>query len=136
MIKKVVDILFKKKVSSSVLAMEIISKKQFYDKNIVKIVNNIHGEVLYTSRSPIPYQPDNKIKNAKEFMGSLRSECSELEKFFKSKESSLEIIESCDSNRICENNGGQYVAFQKYLNTQSVDCKSDIRIVEKFLKKR
>ena len=42
MIKKVVDILFKKKVSSSVLAMEIIVKKQFYDKNILKIVNNRH----------------------------------------------------------------------------------------------
>lgn len=135
MIKKVVDILFKKKVNSSVLAMEIISKKQFYDKNIVKIVNNIHGEVLYTSRSPIPYQPDNKIKNAKRIHGIFAFRMFELEKFFKSKESSLEIIESCDSNRICENNGGQFVAFQKYLNTQSVDCKSDIRIVENFLKK-
>ena len=135
MIKKVVDILFKKNVNSSVLAMQIISKKQFYDKNIVKIINNAKGEVLYTSRSPIPFQSGKKIKNAKRIHGIFAFRMFELEKFFKTKESSLEIIEACDSNRICENYGGQYVAYQKYLETHSVDCISDIRTVENFMKK-
>ena len=103
MIKKVVDPLFKKNINSTVLAMEIISKKQFYDKNIVKIVNNSLGEVLYTSRSPIPFQSGNNIKNAKRIHGIFAFRMFELEKFFKTKESSLEIIEACDSNRICEN---------------------------------
>ncbi len=135
MIKKVVDIILKKKVNSSVLAMEIIDKKQFYDKNIVKIVNNSKGEVLYTSRSPIPNQNNKKIVNAKRIHGIFAFKMFELEKFYKTKESNLEIIEACDSNRICENHGGQYVAFQKYLKTHSVDSKSDIKIVEKFMKK-
>ena len=76
-----------------------------------------------------------KLKMQKKNSWDLCVQNVRIRKIFKSKESSLEIIESCDSNRICENNGGQYVAFQKYLNTQSVDCKSDIRIVENFLKK-
>ena len=135
MIKKVVDVLLRKNINSSVLAMEIINKKQFYDKNIVKIVNSSKGEVLYTSRSPIPHQTGNKIKNAKRIHGIFAFRMFELEKFFKTNESSLEIIEACDSNRICENYGGQYVAFQKYLDTHSVDCKSDVKIVENFMKK-
>ena len=135
MIKKVVDVIIKKKVNSSVLAMEIINKDQFNDKNIVKIVNNSKGEVLYTSRSPIPNQNKKKIINAKRIHGIFAFKMFELEKFYKTKQSSLEIIEACDSNRICENYGGQYVAFQKYLNTHSVDCKSDIKVVKKFMKK-
>ena len=34
--------------------MKIKNKDQFYDKNILKIVHNLNGEVVYTSRSPIP----------------------------------------------------------------------------------
>ena len=49
--------------------MKIINKKQFLDKNIVKIINRANGEVLYTSRSPIPYcKVFNSKINAKEFM--------------------------------------------------------------------
>ena len=44
----------KKKAGSIVLGMSIKKKKQFNDPN-VKIINNKDKEVLYTSRSPIPF---------------------------------------------------------------------------------
>ena len=53
-----------KKAGSIVLAMTINDKKQFNDPNIVKIIHNQKNEVLYTSRSPIPYckEFNSKIK--------------------------------------------------------------------------
>ena len=44
--------------------MTINDKKQFNDPNIVKIIHNQKNEVLYTSRSPIPYckEFNSKIK--------------------------------------------------------------------------
>ena len=56
MIKAVVDSLKKnKKAGMTILGMNIISNSQFENPNIVKIVNSPEGEVLYCSRSPIPY---------------------------------------------------------------------------------
>ena len=43
------------KIKCTVLAMDIISKDQYLDPNIVKIVHDLNDEVLYTSRSPVPY---------------------------------------------------------------------------------
>ena len=42
-------------VKCTVLAMDIINKEQYLNPNIVKIVSDINDQVLYTSRSPIPY---------------------------------------------------------------------------------
>ena len=49
--------------------------------------------------------------------------------------SNLEILESCDSNRICDNGRGQFIARQKYFPSFSVDCLADLKKVEKFIKK-
>ena len=54
MIENVIKPLKKDNVLGTVLAMDIISKDQFYDKNIVKIIHDENDEVLYTSRSPVP----------------------------------------------------------------------------------
>ena len=54
---KMIDksILFlKKQKAKCTLRNENKNKDQFYDKNILKIVHNLNGEVVYTSRSPIP----------------------------------------------------------------------------------
>jgi 3-deoxy-manno-octulosonate cytidylyltransferase (CMP-KDO synthetase) len=44
-----------KTAKCTILGMKIKSKDQFYDKNILKIAHNLKNEVMYTSRSPIPY---------------------------------------------------------------------------------
>ena len=51
------------------------------------------------------------------------------------KESFLEKIESCDSNRICDNFGGQYVANYPYKVSIAVDTLKDLKLVQKLLKK-
>ena len=50
------------------------------------------------------------------------------------KPSFLEVSESCDSNRICYNYGGQFIAKQKYEDSFSVDTKEDLKKVENYLK--
>ena len=57
-----------------------------------------------------------------------------LKKFYFTKPSFLEVSETCDSNRICDNHGGQYIAKQKYEDSFSVDTAKDLKKVEKYLK--
>tara|TARA_B100001173_G_C15896133_1_gene507798 strand:- start:80 stop:904 length:825 start_codon:yes stop_codon:yes gene_type:complete len=124
------------KIKCTVLAMDIISKDQYLDPNIVKIVHDLNDEVLYTSRSPVPYSK--KFSNsimAKRIYGIFAFKWKYLKEFTKTKESFLERIESCDSNRICDNGRGQYIARQRYIDSFSVDCYSDLKKVEKFMKK-
>ncbi len=42
-------------VNGVVLSMPIIDEAQFNDPNTLKIIHNIKGDILYTSRAPIPY---------------------------------------------------------------------------------
>ena len=56
-------------------------------------------------------------------------------RFLKKKESFLEKIESCDSNRICDNFGGQYVVNYPYRISIAVDTLKDLKLVQKLIKK-
>ena len=124
-----------KKINATVLAMDIIEESQFKDKNAVKIIHKISGEVLYTSRAPIPYTENfSKKTKAKRIYGIFAFRWHSLKKFYFTKPSFLEISESCDSNRICDNYGGQFIAKQKYENSFSVDTAKDLKKVEKYLK--
>ena len=52
MINNVLKPIYKnKKISSTVLAMDIIDESQFRDRNAVKIIHKLSGDVLYTSRA-------------------------------------------------------------------------------------
>ena len=123
-----------KKAGSIVLAMTINDKKQFNDPNIVKIIHNQKNEVLYTSRSPIPYckEFNSKIK-AKRIYGIFAFRYGFLKKFNSTKESFLEKVESCDSNRICDNYGGQFIAKYPFKTSFSVDCLKDLKTVQRFM---
>ena len=124
-----------KKINATVLAMDIIEESQFKDKNAVKIIHKISGEVLYTSRAPIPYTENfSKKTKAKRIYGIFAFRWHSLKKFYFTKPSFLEVSETCDSNRICDNHGGQYIAKQKYEDSFSVDTAKDLKKVEKYLK--
>jgi len=135
MIKAVVDPLIKnKKISSTVLAMDIIHYSQFINPDIVKIVHDLEGKVLFTSRSPIPYSKKLlKTMNAKRIGGIFAFRYFFLKKYFNLKPSPLEINESCDINRICDNGGGIYAASVKYRPYFSVDTIADLRLVNKSM---
>ena len=133
MIKTVVDKLkINKKVKASILVMDIINKDQYLSPNIVKVVNNINGEILYCSRSPIPFSKKfSKNLGAKRIYGIYAFRYGFLKNFNKLNSSPLEIAESCDQNRICDNGGGMYVANFKFFPSFSVDTNSDLRLVRK-----
>ena len=137
MIKRTISVVHQnKKALGSVFAMDIIHKKQFYDKNIVKIIHDLKGEVLYTSRSPIPYcEKFNRKIKAKRVGGIFAFKWFFLKKFTKTKESFLEKIEACDSNRICDNGRGQFIAQYPFKPFYSVDCPQDLKNVIKQMKK-
>ena len=60
-----------------------------------------------------------------------------LKKFYSLPPSRLEILESCDTNRILGTNLEQYVCIQKSIPTQqSVDVPLDAKVAEKLLKER
>ena len=136
MIINAIKPILKKKVNCTVLAMDIIHKDQFLNKDIVKIIHDENDEVLYTSRAPIPYTKKfNRKIGAKRIYGIFAFKWFFLKKFYRTPESNLEIIESCDSNRICDHGRGQFIARQKYVASFSVDTPADLKKVENFLKK-
>lgn len=137
MIKTVIDKLkINKKVKASILVMNIINKDQYLSPNIVKVVNNINDEILYCSRSPIPFSRKfTKNLNAKRIYGIYAFRYEFLKNFNKLNSSPLEVIESCDQNRICDNGGGMYAANFKFFPSFSVDTNSDLRFVRKKMSK-
>ena len=121
-----------KKAKASILVMDIINKGQYLSPNCVKVVNNINGEILYCSRSPIPFTKKfSKSLGAKRIYGIFAFRYKFLKYFNKLDSSPLEIIESCDQNRICDNGGGMYVANFKFYPSFAVDTNSDLKLVRK-----
>lgn len=123
-----------KSIHCTMLAMDILDEAQFTNPDIVKIIHNIEGDVLYTSRSPVPYckvfSPD---IGAKRVSGIFAFRWDFLKKFNQLPESPLERYESCDSNRIVDHGYKQRIAPYPYQAYFSVDSPSDIHLVEKHL---
>ncbi len=137
MIEAVINPFLKnKKIKATVLAVQIIHFSQFINPDIVKIVHDIEGRLLFTSRSPIPYcKKFSRNSNAKRIGGIFAFKYFFLKKYFNLKPSPLEINESCDINRICDNGGGVHIAPIKYKPYFSVDTSSDLRLVNKSMEK-
>jgi len=122
------------KVNGVVLSMPIVDKEQFYDPNALKIIHNIKGDILYTSRAPIPYCKEWSLDiGAKRIYGIFGFRWDFLKKFTQMPESPLELVESCDSNRLYDNGLTQRVALYPYVDSFSVDAPEDAAKVEKYL---
>jgi 3-deoxy-manno-octulosonate cytidylyltransferase (CMP-KDO synthetase) len=136
MISKVIKPLIKEKKECSVLAMDIENKEQYLNQDIVKIVHDLKGRVLYTSRSPIPHTKKfSKKIGAKRIYGIFAFTYKFLKTFALTKPSHLENVEACDSNRICDHYSNQYIAKYKFFPSYSVDTPEDLKKVEKSIKK-
>lgn len=122
-------------VNATMLAMDIIDEAQFVNPDTVKIVHDMQGDVLYTSRSPVPYcKTFSKALGAKRVSGIFAFRWHFLQTFTQLPESPLELKESCDSNRIIDHGYKQRIAPFPYQPYFSVDSKADISLVEKFMK--
>lgn len=118
-------------VNCTVLAMDIGSEQQFLNPDTVKIVHNLSGDVLYTSRSPVPYcKSFSSDLGAKRIYGIFAFRWHFLKTFNALPESPLELKESCDSNRMFDHGLRQRIAPFQYMSSFSVDSPSDIAQVE------
>ena len=122
-------------VNGVVLSMPIIDEAQFNDPNTLKIIHNIKGDILYTSRAPIPYCKEWSTDiGAKRIYGIFGFRWQFLKKFTEIPESPLELVEACDSNRLYDNGLTQRVAFYPYVDSFAVDIPEDAEKVEIYLK--
>jgi 3-deoxy-manno-octulosonate cytidylyltransferase (CMP-KDO synthetase) len=121
-------------VNCTMLAMPIVEESQFYNPDIVKIIHDMQGDVLYTSRSPVPYcAAFNPAVGAKRVSGIFAFRWHFLQTFTQLAESPLELQESCDSNRIMDHGFKQRIALYPYQPYFSVDSPPDIALVEEFM---
>jgi 3-deoxy-manno-octulosonate cytidylyltransferase (CMP-KDO synthetase) len=121
-------------VNCTMLAMPIVDQAQFYNPDIVKIIHDMQGDVLYTSRSPVPYCVSFSPEvGAKRVSGIFAFRWHFLKTFTQLMASPLELQESCDSNRIMDHGFKQRIAVYPYQPYFSVDSPPDIALVEQHM---
>jgi len=122
-------------VNGTMLSVPIIDEETFLNPDIVKLVHDIKGDVLYTSRSPIPYcKTFSSELGAKRVGGIFGFRWHLLKWFTETPESPLEISESCDSNRLMDNGYRQRIAPAPIRPYVSVDSFDDVARAEAALK--
>jgi 3-deoxy-manno-octulosonate cytidylyltransferase (CMP-KDO synthetase) len=121
----------------TVLAMQIAEEEQFLNSDTVKIVHNQKGEVLYTTRSPVPYCKGRFTveHGARRIYGIFAFRWQYLKAFTEMPETYLEKVESCDSNRILDSHFRQRIAPYPFRKSFSVDSPADIALVEAHMQK-
>lgn len=124
-----------KSIPATVLAMHIVDKSLWLNPDTVKLVDNEAGEVLYTSRAPIPYCKGEftAAHMARRIYGIFAFRSRYLKAFTEHKETRLEQLEACDSNRILDMPFRQHIAPYPYVASFSVDSPSDIGFVEEHM---
>jgi 3-deoxy-manno-octulosonate cytidylyltransferase (CMP-KDO synthetase) len=119
----------------TVLAMEIADEAMWRNPDIVKVIHDMEGNVLYTSRSPVPYAKTfSPALGARRIHGIFAFRWHFLQTFTQLSPSPLELIEACDSNRIMDHGYRQKVAPYPYRPSFSVDSPSDTALVEAHLR--
>lgn len=123
-------------VKGTMLAVPIMDEELFLNPDTVKLVHDLRGNVLYTSRAPIPYCKPGAFSSklgAKRVGGVFGCRWSFLQWFTQTPESPLEIAESCDSNRFYDHGFQQRAAEMPYRDYFSVDSPEDVELVEAAL---
>jgi 3-deoxy-manno-octulosonate cytidylyltransferase (CMP-KDO synthetase) len=122
-------------IPCTVLAIHITDESQWLNPDIVKIIHNESGEVLYTSRVPIPYGKHGFSADlmARRICGIFAFRWSNLRAFTEHRQTRLEQLEACDSNRILDMPFRQYIAPYPSVPVFSVDSPADIGLVERHM---
>ena len=132
MINKTIEFHIDKNCDFTVTALPI-NCDEFQNPNIVKIAYDDNFRTIYTSRSPIPHSKSSHEASVRIF-GLFTLSPIALKSFYELPPSRLEILESCDTNRILGTNLKQYVCIQKEApQQQSVDNMEDAIKAHKLL---
>jgi 3-deoxy-manno-octulosonate cytidylyltransferase (CMP-KDO synthetase) len=119
----------------TVLAIHIVDQSLWLNPDIVKVIHNDAGEVLYTSRVPIPYSKGGFSPElmARRIGGIFAFRWQYLKAFTEHPETRLEQLEACDSNRILDMPFRQFIAPYAGVHAFSVDSPADIAQVERHI---
>ncbi|MDB2676330.1 3-deoxy-manno-octulosonate cytidylyltransferase [Amylibacter sp.] len=122
-------------IPCTVLAMHITDNELWLNPDTVKIIHNDKGEVLYTSRSPVPFCKGEFSEDlmARRIYGILAFRWKYLKEFTANNETRLELLEACDSNRILDMHFTQYIAPYPSIQSFSVDSPSDVELVKSHI---
>lgn len=122
-------------IPCTVLAMHITEESIWLNPDTVKLIHNEAGEVLYTSRVPVPYCKSkfSPALMARRIYGIFAFRWQYLKAFTAHPETRLEKLEACDSNRILDMPFRQYIAPYPYAKSFSVDSLDDLKLVEKHM---
>ncbi len=122
-----------KKINVINLVSKINNKKDFFDKNCVKVVISKDNKALYFSRSPIPHliKFDKKLARKQVCIIPFRTQF--LKRYSSMDQTHLEKLESIDMLRVLENG---YNVDLVYSNKETfpVDTPEDLKRVSKLLK--
>ncbi|RHX90863.1 3-deoxy-manno-octulosonate cytidylyltransferase [Leptospira stimsonii] len=131
----VAPLLSNSNIPCTVLAMHIVDKEIWLNPDTVKIIHNAAGEVLYTSRAPLPYCKGEFSHElmARRIYGIFAFRSKYLKQFTEHSETRLEQLEACDSNRILDMSFAQFIAPYPNIESFSVDSPEDIQLVEKYM---
>ena len=113
-------------VNGTMLAMPIVDEELYQNPDILKIAHNLKGDVLYTSRNPIPWcKKFSTDLGAKRIGGIFAFRWHFLKTFTSLPASPLEIQEACDSNRLYDYGHTQRIALVPPQPFYSVDSPED-----------
>ena len=119
----------------TVLGMHIVDDRVFRNPDTLKIIHDMKGDVLYTSRMPVPYcKTFTPELGARRIYGIFAFRWHFLQTFTALAPSPLELKESCDSNRIMDHGFRQMIAPYPYRPSFSVDSSADAAMVEAHLR--
>lgn len=122
-------------VEGTLLSVPIPDQETFLNPDMVKLVHDLKGDVLFTSRAPIPYAKTFSTDIGAKRVGGIFGFRWHFLKWFTSlAESPLEIAEACDSNRIYDNGRRQRTAPAPARPYLSVDSPEDVARVEAVIK--
>lgn len=102
------------------------------DSNIVKVITDASGNAIYFSRSPIPYNRDNREIDYYKHIGVYAYKSDFLKKYVDMPQSSLELAESLEQLRALEN-GTTIKVIETNCELISVDTPEDLNRVNQYL---
>lgn len=122
-------------IPATVLSIHLTEESVWLNSDTVKIIHNEAGEILYTSRAPIPYCKGDfsSALMARRVAGIFAFRWQYLRAFTAHEETRLEQLEACDSNRILDMSFRQYIAPYSDVKAYSVDSPGDIALVEEHM---
>ena len=106
----------------------------YIDTTVVKAAIDVYGDLLYLTRSPIPYPKTRQGYVVYKEIGAYAYRKDFLLKYAKMEQTPLELIEGIETLRILEN-GYKVRAVETDHQPMSVDTLSDLIEVEKLMKK-